>query len=81
MKNTGVVRRVDGLGRIVIPKEVRRTLNIDSGVALGISVDNDRIILSRYHEKCILCSKQGNLKNFKGKLVCQNCIDAIKKGI
>lgn len=81
MKNTGIVRRVDRLGRIVIPKEVRRTLNIDSGAALGISVGNDRIILSRYHEKCILCSKERKLKKFKGKLVCQSCIDMIKKGI
>lgn len=81
MKNTGIVRRIDELGRIVIPKEVRRTHNLDVGVALEIYVDNNGIILSRYYEKCILCSKTGKLKKFKGKLVCQSCIDIIKEKI
>ena len=55
MKSTGVVRRVDELGRIVIPIELRRTLDIAEKDALEIYVDGEQIILKKYEPACIFC--------------------------
>lgn len=78
MKNTGIVRKIDEVGRIVIPKEVRRILDINVGTALEIFVVSNGIILSRYYEKCVICEGVNDLRNFKNKKVCQNCINNIK---
>jgi transcriptional pleiotropic regulator of transition state genes len=73
MKSTGIVRKVDELGRVVIPIELRRTLGIDEKDALEIYVDNEKIILKKYEPACIFCSSADNVQNFKGKLVCKEC--------
>jgi transcriptional pleiotropic regulator of transition state genes len=77
VKATGIVRKVDELGRIVIPIELRRTLDIDIKDALEIFVDNERIILKKYAPACIFCGMADNVTHFKGKMVCHTCLNEI----
>lgn len=77
MKSTGVVRKVDNLGGIVIPVELRRTMNIDEGDALEIYVDGDKIIFNKYEPACIFCGEAGDTIEFKGKIICQDCSEDI----
>ena len=74
MKSTGIVRKVDELGRIVLPIELRRTLDIAEKDSLEIYVDEDSIILKKYHPACIFCGNSRGLSSFKGKNVCRECI-------
>ncbi|NLW59837.1 MAG: AbrB/MazE/SpoVT family DNA-binding domain-containing protein [Firmicutes bacterium] len=78
MKSTGIVRKVDELGRVVIPIELRRTLRIEEKDALEIYVDGERIILKKYEPACIFCGNAENVRNFKEKNICQNCLDDMK---
>lgn len=75
MKSTGIVRKVDELGRIVIPIELRRTLNIDQKDALEIYVDSDQIILKKYEPACIFCDDARDVTDYKGKNICKNCLE------
>lgn len=77
MKSTGVVRKVDELGRIVLPIELRRTHGIEEKDALEIYVDGDNIILKKYEPACIFCGDARNVQNYKGKNICKNCMDEI----
>ena len=79
MKSTGIVRKLDELGRLVIPKELRRTLCIDVKDPLEIYVDGESIILKKYAPACIFCNEANNVISFKGKNVCSNCIKLISK--
>lgn len=74
MQSTGIVRRIDPLGRIVIPIELRNSLNIDSNSELEIFVEKDKIVLSKYKEKCFFCGGEVDLVIFKNKNICRNCI-------
>ncbi|MGH4051523.1 MAG: AbrB/MazE/SpoVT family DNA-binding domain-containing protein [Clostridium sp.] len=74
MKSTGIVRKVDELGRIVIPIELRRTLDIDIKDALEIYVDGDQIILKKYEPACIFCQNARDVVNYKGKNICKDCL-------
>jgi len=65
MKSTGVVRKVDELGRIVIPVELRRTLDIDVKDALEIYVDGEQVILKKYEPACIFCGDARDVVNYK----------------
>ncbi len=73
MKSTGIVRKVDELGRVVIPIELRRTLGIDEKDALEIYVDSEKIILKKYEPACIFCGNADNVQHFRGKNVCKDC--------
>ncbi|MCK8817085.1 AbrB/MazE/SpoVT family DNA-binding domain-containing protein [Natroniella sulfidigena] len=75
MKSTGIVRKVDELGRVVIPIELRRTLNIENKDALEIYVDKEKIILKKYQPACIFCNNADNITNFKGKNICPECLE------
>ncbi len=77
MKATGVVRRVDGLGRIVIPKEIRRVNGIQYGDPMEILIDGDNIVLHRYEPGCIFCDRTDEIITFKGKKICQKCLTAM----
>lgn len=77
MKSTGIVRKVDELGRVVIPIELRRTLGIDEKDALEIYVDQEKIILKKYEPACVFCGSADNVQNFRGKLVCRECANAM----
>lgn len=79
MKSTGIVRKVDELGRIVIPIELRRTLGIDIKDALEIYVDGEKIILKKYEPACIFCNNTDEVQTFKGKLVCKACAEELSK--
>lgn len=75
MKNTGISRRVDELGRIVLPIELRKALDINEKTdSLEIYVEDGRIILEKLQPKCIFCGSTEGLKEFKGKKVCQKCV-------
>ena len=78
MKSTGIVRRIDELGRIVVPAEIRRTHNIDTKDAVEMFVQDDMIFLKKYDEICIFCSSSEGLKSFKDKNVCSECAKALK---
>lgn len=73
MKATGVVRKVDELGRIVLPIELRRTLNIDIKDSLEIFVEGENIILKQYRPCCIFCGDGKDMVNYMGKNVCAEC--------
>jgi transcriptional pleiotropic regulator of transition state genes len=77
MKSTGIVRKVDELGRIVLPIELRRTLDIDVRDALEIYVDGNQIVLKKYEPACVFCGNAKDVTNYKGKNVCRNCIQEI----
>ena len=74
VKSTGIVRKVDELGRIVLPIELRRNLDIEERDSLEIFMDGERIILQKYEAACIFCGAERELLNHKGKNVCANCI-------
>ncbi|WP_026486387.1 AbrB/MazE/SpoVT family DNA-binding domain-containing protein [Caldanaerobius polysaccharolyticus] len=81
MKSTGVVRRVDELGRVVLPIELRRTMNINEKDALEIYVDGDSIILKKYEPACIFCGDAKGVINYKGKNICPSCIEELKNTV
>ena len=81
LKSTGVVRKVDELGRIVIPIELRRTMGIEEKDALEIYVDSDKIILKKYEPACIFCSNAEDVINYKGKNICKSCLTQISKQV
>lgn len=81
MHDTGIVRRVDDLGRIVIPMELRRTLGIKVKDPMAIFVEGDRIILTKHSDACAICGDtEAEKVDVKGRAVCTGCIDAIRKG-
>ena len=78
MKSTGVVRRIDELGRIVLPIEIRRSLDINVKDPVEIFIDNERIILQEYSPSCIFCGDADNIVFFNGKRICAKCLEEIK---
>lgn len=80
MKDTGIVRRVDELGRIVLPIELRRTLDIGERDPLEIFTEGERIVLRKYAPTCIFCGGDTGLTLFRGKAVCRGCLGELGKG-
>jgi len=78
LKATGIVRKVDELGRVVLPIELRRTLLIDDKDSIEIFVDGDSIVLKKHQESCYICNNSKGLKSFKGKTICAECITFIQ---
>lgn len=79
MKSTGIVRKVDELGRVVLPIELRRTLDIEEKDALEIYVDGPTIILKKYEPACIFCDNAKDVVIYRGKNICKECLDTLKK--
>ena len=77
MKSTGIVRRVDELGRVVIPIEIRNKFDIAEKDPIEIYVDGSNIILKKHEDACIFCGNTKNLDEFKGKLVCDKCLESL----
>ena len=77
MKSTGIVRRVDELGRIVIPIELRNKLKIEENDPIEIYVDGSSIILKKYQENCVFCGSTKKVVDYKGKLICSKCMENI----
>ncbi len=78
MKSTGIVRKVDELGRIVLPMEIRKLMDINIKDPIEIYTDEDRIILAKYHPSCIFCGDADDVIYFCGKRVCRSCISKLK---
>ena len=74
MKSTGIIRKVDELGRIVLPIELRRTLDIAERDELEIYMENDRIILQKFEPACVFCGSSRSLISYRRKNVCQECV-------
>ena len=78
MKSIGIVRKVDELGRSVLPSELRRTLDIAEKDPLEIYVDGSTIVLKKYRTSCIFCDSTKDVVMFKGKNVCPRCLRELK---
>lgn len=74
LKSTGIIRRVDELGRVVIPIELRNKLKIVEKDPIEIYVDGSSIILRKYEPNCVFCGSTKFLTSYKDKLVCEKCI-------
>ncbi len=79
MKSTGIVRRVDELGRIVMPVELRRSLNIEIKDPMEILVEGNTICLRKYEIKCVFCENEIGLVDFNNAKICSACLEKIKK--
>jgi transcriptional pleiotropic regulator of transition state genes len=79
MKSTGVVRKIDELGRIVLPSELRKVFGIKEGNELEISVDGETIILQKRQDVCLFCEASDPAIQFKGRSICDNCLSELTK--
>ncbi len=79
MKSTAISRQIDDLGRIVLPIELRRNLKIENRDYLEIFVEGDRIILRKPNLSCVFCGNDDNVLDFRGKCVCTDCIEQLKR--
>ena len=79
MNSTGIVRKVDELGRIVLPIEMRRTLDIGEKDALEIYVEGSSVILKKYKPSCVFCDATKDITVFKGKNICPKCLKELKE--
>ena len=78
MKSTGIVRKIDSLGRFVIPIELRNVLEISTSDSIEIFTDEDKIILKKYQPACLFCGNADDITYYKGKLICKNCLEELK---
>ena len=78
MKSTGVVRKVDELGRIVLPIELRKMMDISVRDAVEIFTEGDSIVLKKYQPACVFCDDAADVVYFNGKRLCPKCIETIK---
>ena len=76
-KSTGIVRQLDTLGRVVLPIELRRTMDIGTKDMIEIFVEDDHIILKKYLPSCVFCSDARGVIPFKAKLICKNCLEEL----
>ena len=77
MKHTGIVRKIDHLGRIVLPKELRKTLDLPDGTPMDISLKDDTILLKKHQPEgiCTLCGRHDpNAVSFRGSWICNDCL-------
>jgi transcriptional pleiotropic regulator of transition state genes len=79
MKSTGIVRKIDDLGRIVLPIELRRTLDIGKDDPVEIYVEGSSVILKKYEPTCVFCGSIEDVKSFKEKNICAECIASLNK--
>ena len=78
MKSTGIVRKIDELGRIVLPMEIRKTMELNSRDAIEIFVESDKIILKKYLPACLFCGGTNDIVFYKGKLICSECLESLR---
>jgi len=79
MKSTGIVRKVDELGRVVIPIELRNQFQIAEKDPIEIYVDGSSIVLKKYEKSCLFCGNSKKLVEYKGKLICSKCLKQISE--
>ena len=78
MKDIGIVRNIDEMGRLVIPKEMRRKMDIDTGDEIEFFIEGDRIVLRKYQPSCLFCGSEVALVEYKGKRLCAECVSQMK---
>ena len=78
-KSTGIVRKIDELGRIVLPIELRRTLDINEKDDVEIYVDGTSIVLKKYRPTCVFCNSTKDIIAYKGKNICPSCLEALRE--
>ena len=78
MKSTGIIRKVDELGRVVIPIELRNKFDIQVKDPIEIFVDGSAIVLKKYEPNCIFCGAEEDCIDFEGQLICKNCVEKIQ---
>ena len=78
MKSLGIVRKIDELGRIVLPIETRKRLELSSGDGVEIFVERDRVVLKKYEPACIFCGEVEDVVTYNGKKICTKCIEELK---
>ncbi|WP_107727732.1 AbrB/MazE/SpoVT family DNA-binding domain-containing protein [Desmospora activa] len=81
MRGIGIVRKVDHLGRIVLPKELRDTMNINPHDGVEIFVNQDTIVLQKYNPSCIFCDSKDGLFYFKEKIICESCLEETRSHV
>ena len=79
MKALGAVKNIDELGRIVLPIEIRKRLDLARGDGVEIFVEKDRIILKKYEPSCIFCGETEDVINYNDKKICKKCIEELSK--
>lgn len=77
MKSTGIVRRIDALGRFVLPIELRRLLELDTDSSIEIFTEEDAVILKKYQPACVFCGEAKDVTQYMGRNVCAKCIGAL----
>lgn len=78
MKSTGVVRKVDALGRVVFPKELRDCMGLEEGTPMEIFTTGDSIVIRKYQPGCVVCGSIHYLKYINDKGICIECIEKLK---
>lgn len=79
MKSTGIIRKIDELGRFVIPMEMRNKLDISNSDSLEIYVEGTSIILKKYQPDCVFCGSSKNITQYKDKNICEKCLNEMKE--
>ena len=79
MKSTGIVRRIDELGRVVLPIELRRTLNLEVRDPVEIFIEGDTIVLRKYDAACLFCGTTRELLSYRGKQICRSCLRQLRE--
>ncbi len=81
MRAIGCVRQIDKLGRLVLPSDIRKSLNIVNGVdSVEFFVDDDAVIIKKYRPACIFCGSADNIISYKNSNVCESCLDELRNG-
>ena len=81
MKDTGIVRKIDEMGRLVIPKEMRDKLGIKNGDEIEFFVEGDRVILKKYLPSCVFCASTYSLVELNEKFICPACLSELKQSL
>ncbi len=79
MKTPGILRKVDELGRVVIPSELRKAMKLETGDLLSLTLEEESLVLRKFTPGCIFCGGIEGLVSFEGKLVCGNCRNTLKR--
>ncbi|MCK8825533.1 AbrB/MazE/SpoVT family DNA-binding domain-containing protein [Fuchsiella alkaliacetigena] len=79
MKSVGIVRKIDNLGRVTIPKEVRNNFDIEVGDPMEILVNEDEVVFKKYSPSCVFCGNTNNVIDYKNETVCLSCINTLKE--
>ncbi|MBQ3490238.1 MAG: AbrB/MazE/SpoVT family DNA-binding domain-containing protein [Clostridia bacterium] len=80
MKETRIIRKVDNLGRVVLPADLRHALDIAKDESLDVYIENDAIVLKKYNPTCVFCGSNKNTKAYKNKVICEHCLADITNG-